>query len=54
MTASVPMMLPAPPRLSMMICWPMISAIFGMKIRPMMSVLPPAANGITILMVLAG
>jgi hypothetical protein len=39
------MVLPAPPRLSMTICCPSISPIFGANTRAMMSVLPPGANG---------
>src|SRR5574340_173919 len=38
---------PAPPRLSTMICWPRISPSLGVKMRPMISVLPPGANGMT-------
>src|SRR5262245_34572035 len=39
------MTLPAPPRLSITICWPRLSLIFGATMRAMMSVLPPGANG---------
>src|SRR5688500_4936741 len=45
---SVPTVLPAPTRLSTMICWPRPSLIFEATVRPMMSTPPPAANGTTI------
>src|SRR5689334_15849715 len=38
-------MLPAPPRLSMAICWPRFLLMSGDTMRAMMSVLPLAANG---------
>src|SRR3972149_8774436 len=44
-TVAMPIMPPAPPWFSMIICLPRRSESLGAIARPMMSVLPPGANG---------
>ena len=46
-TISVPIMLPAPVRLSITTCWPSTSGSFDATMRMSTSVEPPAPNGIT-------
>jgi len=42
---ALPMVPPAPPRLSTTIDWPSTSLILSAMIRPTMVVLPPGGNG---------
>jgi len=46
-TARVATVPPAPPRLSMTICWPSVSLILSATLRAIVLALPPGANGTT-------
>jgi hypothetical protein len=46
-TARVATVPPAPPRLSITICWPSVSLILSATLRAAVLALPPGANGTT-------
>ena len=46
-TARVATVPPAPPRLSITICWPSVSLILSATLRAIVLALPPGANGTT-------
>ena len=50
----MPIIVPAPGRLSTMTCWPSRSVSLGARMRAMMSVPPPAEDGTTMRTGLAG